>query len=401
MSLVGAKPLSLAWEQRVGAVVIGEASKVVVSGGGDGDVVPLALWHGTLAGIATVVGVVKATPQGVGIQEAVGGVLGPVMVTVGVRVDGGARSVVGGVRGWGNPRGDASDGWGEGWGNPRGDASDGWGGGWGHAKDTVKFSENKEKQTGGWGSTPATVTSWGDGDTWGTFSNPIAAENQKENPTESNKAILPPPRIRLPGNEDKPPKTSGTNRVPIANMRWGEGSSHSKHTPRLNTNIPAAMEVDSPGTKSETPFSAVYSQPQSARPSDRGARGSDTPTASTPGGSSRRKRKHDAAFEDKFNLFKEYVKAWERGVRTRFMLVEAEAKRDRWFRTQKSTSYVRIGEAGRRLLDAQRAECDKEVDIQKEKHSSAITSLVEFHDAITSNLDLGQRYNIGEEARQQ
>jgi hypothetical protein len=91
-------------------------------------------------------------------------------------------------------------------------------------------------------------------------------------------------------------------------------------------------------------------------------------------------------------------RAWERGVRTRFMLVEAEAKRDRWFRTQKSASYVRIGEAGRQMLDAQRAECDKEVNLQREKHSSAITSLVEFHDAITSNLDLGQRYNISEEA---
>jgi hypothetical protein len=210
--------------------------------------------------------------------------------------------------GWGNPRGDTSDGWGEGWGNPRGDASDGWGGGWGDAKDTDKSSENKEKETGGWGSTPATVTSWGDGDAWGTFSNPIAVENRKENPTESNKATLPPPRVRLAGNEDKHLKITGTNRVPIANKRWGEGSSQSKPTPKLDTNVSAAMEIDSPGAQSKTPLSVVHSQPQSARPSDKGTRGSDTPTASTPGGSSRRKRKHDAAFEDKFNLFKEYVK---------------------------------------------------------------------------------------------
>ncbi|KAF8844953.1 hypothetical protein BDN67DRAFT_620500 [Paxillus ammoniavirescens] len=305
--------------------------------------------------------------------------------------DGGGRD----ASGWGSPLG---GGWGEGWGNPRGDAGDGWGGGWGDAKDTDKSSENKEKETGGWGSTPATVTSWGDGDAWGTFSNPIAVENDKENPSESNKAMLPPPRVPLPGNEASHPKITGTNRVPIANKRWGEGSSQSKPTPKLDTNIPAAMEIDSPGAQSKTPLSVVHSQLQSARSSDRGARGSDTPTASTPGDSSRRKRKHDAAFEDKFNLFKEYVKAWERGVRTRFMLVEAEAKRDRWFRTQKSACYARIGEAGRQMLDAQRAECDKDVNIQREKHSSAITSLVEFHDAITSNLDLGQRYNISEEA---
>ncbi|KAF9227914.1 hypothetical protein BS17DRAFT_411526 [Gyrodon lividus] len=80
------------------------------------------------------------------------------------------------------------------------------------------------------------------------------------------------------------------------------------------------------------------------------------------------------------------------------MLVEAEAKRDRWFRTQKSASYIRIGQAGRQKLDAQRAECDKEVSIHREKLSSAITSLIEFHDTISSNFDLGQRYNIGEEA---
>ena len=91
------------------------------------------------------------------------------------------------------------------------------------------------------------------------------------------------------------------------------------------------------------------------------------------------------------------IRTWERGVRTRFLLAEAEAKRDRWFRTQKSACYARIGEAGRNKLDAQRTECDKEVSLQREKLSGAITSLVGFHDTISSNLDLGQRYNIGEE----
>lgn len=79
------------------------------------------------------------------------------------------------------------------------------------------------------------------------------------------------------------------------------------------------------------------------------------------------------------------------------MLNEAEAKRDRWFRTQKSACYARIGDAGRKKLDGQRADFDKEVNSQKDKLSAAITSLVEFHDTVSSNLDLGQRYNISEE----
>lgn len=80
------------------------------------------------------------------------------------------------------------------------------------------------------------------------------------------------------------------------------------------------------------------------------------------------------------------------------MLAEAEAKRDRWFRTQKSACYARIGEAGRKKLDGQRAECDNEVNSQKEKLSGAITSLVKFYDTISSNLDLSQHYNISEES---
>lgn len=99
-----------------------------------------------------------------------------------------------------------------------------------------------------------------------------------------------------------------------------------------------------------------------------------------------------------FFSFIVFTRTWERGVRARFLLAEAEAKRDRWFRTQKSACYARIGEAGRKRLDGERAECDKEVNAQREKLSCAITSLVEFHDSISSNLDLGQRYNIGEQA---
>lgn len=94
------------------------------------------------------------------------------------------------------------------------------------------------------------------------------------------------------------------------------------------------------------------------------------------------------------------TRTWERAVRARFSLAEAEAKRDRWFRTQKSACYARVGEAGRKRLDGQRAECDKEVNSKRERLSSAITSLVEFHDVMSSNLDLSQRYNVREEVEE-
>ncbi|KIJ69384.1 hypothetical protein HYDPIDRAFT_24226 [Hydnomerulius pinastri MD-312] len=310
---------------------------------------------------------------------------------------------------WGNSGGgnDNGNSTGGGWGSSGG-------GGWGAAKDTEKAAETKEKD--GWGSS-TTGDTWGKGQSsswpssgWGGASSGTTVEDQKEKPAQSDKgkgkALLPPPRPPRPSvsvSDDRPAppiKMTGTNNVPITGNRWGDTASTVKPTPRVDTNVPTAMEFDSVPTMDKTPYSALDPQPLSARPSDgrsRTARESDTPI--TPAAdSSRRKRKRGDAFEEKMDIFKEYVKAWERGVRAKFLLADAEAKRDRWHRTQKSPCYTRIGEAGRKKLDAQRAEYDKEVSIQREKLSSAITSLVEFHDNMASNLDLGQRYNIGEEA---
>lgn len=260
--------------------------------------------------------------------------------------------------------------------------NDGWGGSnWGENKDTDKDTESAwgSARNDGWG------TGWGDNkdmtDSWG-VSDPMIVDNQAEKKTEQNKgkgkAVLAPPRIRIPGNENKKAKITGTNNEPLGTSKWGESCSSNL----LTTSTPVI---------------------------------SSTPVAtSTPTDSSHGKRKRDVAFDDKSDVFKEYVKyvlspphllrfthcvhrTWERGIRARFLLAEAEAKRGRWFRTQKSTCFARIGEAGRKRLDGQRTECDKEVNSQREKLSCAITSLVEFHNTISSNLDLGQRYNIGEE----
>ncbi|KAG9318492.1 hypothetical protein JVU11DRAFT_583 [Chiua virens] len=295
--------------------------------------------------------------------------------------------------GWGSGGGGGGGGWGavgnkkdtdkttgSGWGSA---ASDGWGAGRGGDKNANKDAvstwggdkKEADKAAGsGWGSAAGNGRGAGQGgdkdatSSWG-VSDPMIVDNSAEKGTEpernkgKSKAVLAPPRIRIPDKENKPMMT-GTNDVSLGSgKRWGD--------PRSSDLVTAS-----------TPITAL------------------TPvTTTTPIDSIRVKRKRDAAFDDKAEVFKEYTKAWERGVRARFLLAEAEVKRDRWFRTQKSACYARIGEAGRKILDGQRAECDEQVNTQRERVSAAITSLVDFHDIIASNIDLGQRYNLGEEMK--
>lgn len=91
------------------------------------------------------------------------------------------------------------------------------------------------------------------------------------------------------------------------------------------------------------------------------------------------------------------ARTWERAVRARFYLAEAETKRNRWYRTQKSQCYARIGDAGINILETKRAEFDRECVTQQEKLSASLSALVDYHDSITYGFDLGQRYNVIEE----
>ncbi|KAF8559587.1 hypothetical protein OG21DRAFT_464982 [Imleria badia] len=270
-----------------------------------------------------------------------------------------------------------NDGWGSNWGNTDKAAESGCGGNQNDGCGASSSWNNKDAdknagsalgnaQNDGWGS------GWGnnkDTTNSGGAPDPMVVDNHAEKGTERNKgkgraAPVPPPRIRIPDYENKKTKISGTNNEPLGPSKWGLGEPLSSNLVTSSTS-----EITS------TPVATI------------------TPTDST-----RVKRKRDAAPDDKLDVFKEYIKTWERGVRARFLLAEAEVQRDRWFRTQKSACYARIGEAGRKRLDGQRAECDQEVSVQNQKLTSAITLLVQFHDRISSNLDLGQRYNIGEEA---
>lgn len=86
------------------------------------------------------------------------------------------------------------------------------------------------------------------------------------------KAVIPPPRIRIPDNENRKAKPSGTNNEPLGSTKWGESR------PINFATIP-------------TPVTAL------------------TPVAtSTPTSSIHGKRKRDAALDDKFEVFKDYVK---------------------------------------------------------------------------------------------
>ena len=92
-----------------------------------------------------------------------------------------------------------------------------------------------------------------------------------------------------------------------------------------------------------------------------------------------------------------HPRVWERAVRARFHFSEAETNRDRWYRTQKSSYYARIGDKGIDILEDKREEFDKEYFLQRDKLHTALASLVEYHQSRMSCFDLGQRYQISEE----
>lgn len=71
--------------------------------------------------------------------------------------------------------------------------------------------------------------------------------------------------------------------------------------------------------------------------------------------------------------------------------------RDRWYRTQKSPCYARIGNKGIDILEAKRAEFDNEYSVQRDKLNTAIKLLMEHHQSNMSSIDIGQRYNVSEE----
>ncbi|KAL4074420.1 hypothetical protein V8B97DRAFT_1868667 [Scleroderma yunnanense] len=197
------------------------------------------------------------------------------------------------------------------------------------------------------------------------------------------------PRLDQPSSR----KMTGTNQVPLGTKtKWGDSFSGSKSTPHLDTNISGDTS-----TTLRVKTSDISSMPPPPARSYSVIEQSDTPlTPAVPSLPPRSKRKREV-LDEKYDTFKEYVKTVERAVRARFHLHEAEINRDRWYRTQKSSCYARIGDKGIDILEEKRAEFDKEYFAQREKLHMAVGSLVEYHHSITSGIDLGQRCNISEE----
>ncbi|KAH7889685.1 hypothetical protein F5I97DRAFT_1846280 [Phlebopus sp. FC_14] len=204
----------------------------------------------------------------------------------------------------------------------------------------------------------------------------VASERKGKEPEDK---VLPvPPRPSRPDI-----KMTGTNNVPLTNNKWGRGATPSKPPPRIDTSIPPPRTAASQLQSSQLPGTGTPSTP-----------------VITPAESSRFKRKHHSVFDENIDQFKDFIKAWERAVRAQYLLVEAEAELERWYKTQKSAVYSRIGEAGRKKLDAHRANLDKEVLTNRDKRSSAIAALIDFHESISCSIDLSRRYDIIDEANE-
>ncbi|KAI6028412.1 hypothetical protein F5J12DRAFT_805261 [Pisolithus orientalis] len=215
-------------------------------------------------------------------------------------------------------------------------------------------------------------------------------------PTGSNnrKSKLPPPLADTDPGTAPARKITGTNQVSLgAKIKWSakvppheDIDMQDSTTPRCDpetSNVPPPP----PPLNIQPPYSVVDGD----TPLTPAAPGSALPLAPP-----RPKRKREG-WDDKREMFKEYIKTWERAVRAKFHLSEAELNRDRWFRTRKSPCYARIGDAGINILESKRAEFDREYFGQREKLSLAVNALVDYQETVMSDFDLSQRYDIGEE----
>jgi hypothetical protein len=91
-------------------------------------------------------------------------------------------------------------------------------------------------------------------------------------------------------------------------------------------------------------------------------------------------------------------RVFDRAIRAKAAFDKAETERQSWVRTQKSTTYERIGEAGRNRLDGHRATLETARKTQSDKLTRAITELAEAGETLKSGVDYDQRYDIEDQA---
>ena len=85
---------------------------------------------------------------------------------------------------------------------------------------------------------------------------------------------------------------------------------------------------------------------------------------------------------------------FDRAIRAKVGFDKAEAERQSWVRTQKSTLYERIGEAGRNRLDGHRIALEAARKSHSDKLTHAINELAEAGERLTSGINYDERYDI-------
>lgn len=265
-----------------------------------------------------------------------------------------------------------------------------------------------DKFSSGWGASGMTEMT--------SLAQPKRNDANQENHRFKPSPVPPPPRPPRRGSraqddeeDTRPLKMTGTNDVPMVNTRWNRkvdtAAPHVESTrPRIaplqtntiNNATPREPPAPMSANRSEDDRMDVDNWRQDTIPEKARDR-SPSPSTMT-GPAVNRKRKHGVSdLERKQEIWKDFIRLCDRAVRAKVDLAKAEAERQNWRRTQKSTNYSRIGEAGRIRLDGHRTELEKVCAGHSDKLSQAISELAEIGDKLKSGIDHDERYDIGTE----
>ena len=350
---------------------------------------------------------------------------------------------------WGSATGwDSNDsGWGSGgWGDSAAGSKESSGGGWGDST-----TGSKESSGGGWGSGAWESGLWDDAAAgfkeaseggWGTSGGVTQPPQGKREDKEQDKLkspIVPPPRpVRRSSSGWKDdeqdtmtksrPTQTAANRIPVTNTRWGrkEDTMSSPNLASLEKPRVPPLQISASGSSTAGQPSALLSSEEGHMDVDKWVQKdkalksrSKSPSVSTvtvTASTASRKRKFGSSeLEKQQDNWREFIRCvsqssslvkatlntcrvFDRAIRAKAAFDKAETERQSWVRTQKSTTYERIGEAGRNRLDGHRAALETARKTQSDKLTRAITELAEAGETLKSGVDYDQRYDIEDQA---
>ncbi|OAX44664.1 hypothetical protein K503DRAFT_196307 [Rhizopogon vinicolor AM-OR11-026] len=341
--------------------------------------------------------------------------------------------------GWGSGSGwdDAGSGWGSndnstgGWGESSAGAwGDSSGGTWGSTGWGDSTTGSKESSGGGWGS-----AGWGNSTTgskessgggWGTSGEVTQPAQEKRDDQEKEKfksPTIPPPRpVRRTSagwgdeedsrKESRPTKMTGSNKLPVTNTKWnGRGNAivassnpEPPEKPFISPLQTSSLGSWTPGQPSALPSASrseggvdveKWLQRDKAMSMKSRSRSPSVSTVTVTASTANRKRKFGISdLEKQQEYWREFIRVFDRAIRAKAGFDKAETERHSWVRTQKSTTYERIGEAGRNRLDGHRAALETARKTHSDKLTRAINELAEAGETLKSGMDYDQRYDI-------